>query len=246
MPGFDARLNAAVRLVDELGRVTSDGFDQLVLPALAELVGADMVTSNEVGITPGSIRYSEYPKDTLPAAAMQVWPVVAHEHPLIQHYRNTRDGRALRLSDVLSVTQLRRSALFGEFFSVLSVKHQMAVTIADVHNSTVFGMALSRTGQRDFSASDQLLLTLLRGPLVQGRLRARQRSATSIAAQRLAALTDRECQVLEMVAEGRTNVAIARKLDRSTRTVAKHLEQAYRKLGIASRAEAAAILARAR
>lgn len=51
-------------------------------------------------------------------------------------------------------------------------------------------------------------------------------------------LTDREMIILARVADGATNAAIARGLGMSPRTVAKHLEHAYRKLGVSSRAAA--------
>ncbi len=54
------------------------------------------------------------------------------------------------------------------------------------------------------------------------------------------ALTEREQQVLELVAAGRTDAAIGHLLGCSTRTVGKHLEHAYRKLGVSSRAAAVA------
>ena len=53
-------------------------------------------------------------------------------------------------------------------------------------------------------------------------------------------LTGREARVMELVASGRTNVAIAHALEVSPRTIAKHLEHIYRKLGVASRAAAVA------
>ncbi|HZY77309.1 MAG TPA: LuxR C-terminal-related transcriptional regulator [Jatrophihabitantaceae bacterium] len=52
------------------------------------------------------------------------------------------------------------------------------------------------------------------------------------------ALTERELVILARVADGDTNSAIARGLGMSPRTVAKHLEHAYRKLGVSSRAAA--------
>jgi DNA-binding CsgD family transcriptional regulator len=54
----------------------------------------------------------------------------------------------------------------------------------------------------------------------------------------MADLTDRELQLLELVALGNTNTAIARKLGISPRTVAHHLDSAYRKLDVTSRAAA--------
>ncbi|MCU1621341.1 MAG: liaR5 [Frankiales bacterium] len=53
-------------------------------------------------------------------------------------------------------------------------------------------------------------------------------------------LTSREREVLDLVAEGRTNVAIGHVLEVSPRTVAKHLEHAYRKLQVNCRVQAVA------
>jgi DNA-binding CsgD family transcriptional regulator len=61
----------------------------------------------------------------------------------------------------------------------------------------------------------------------------------------VAGLTDREVQVLDLAAQGRTNTAIARIIDVSPRTIAKHLEHIYRKLGVTSRAAAVYRTARA-
>ncbi|MCW2500544.1 MAG: liaR5 [Frankiales bacterium] len=55
-----------------------------------------------------------------------------------------------------------------------------------------------------------------------------------------AQLTQRELEVLGLVAEGRTNQAIAHALEVSPRTVAKHLEHAYRKLDVSCRVQAVA------
>jgi DNA-binding CsgD family transcriptional regulator len=58
-----------------------------------------------------------------------------------------------------------------------------------------------------------------------------------------AALTPREREVLGLVAEGCTNAEVARRLWVVESTVAKHLEQAYSKLGVHSRTAAVARLA---
>ena len=54
-------------------------------------------------------------------------------------------------------------------------------------------------------------------------------------------LTARESEVLDQVALGLTNQAIGHALGCSPRTVAKHLEHAYRKLGVACRVSAVAV-----
>ncbi|MBE2320257.1 response regulator transcription factor [Solirubrobacter sp. CPCC 204708] len=51
-------------------------------------------------------------------------------------------------------------------------------------------------------------------------------------------LTDRELEILQLVAEGHTNSRIARQLWVTEQTVKFHLSNTYRKLGVANRTEA--------
>jgi DNA-binding NarL/FixJ family response regulator len=53
-------------------------------------------------------------------------------------------------------------------------------------------------------------------------------------------LTPRELEVLRLVATGRTNRAIAADLVLSEKTVARHVSNIFRKLGLSSRAAATA------
>jgi pimeloyl-ACP methyl ester carboxylesterase/DNA-binding CsgD family transcriptional regulator len=60
----------------------------------------------------------------------------------------------------------------------------------------------------------------------------------------LGALTRRELQILELVADGLSNEEIAIRLYLSTRTVERHLSNVYRKLGLSGKAARAAVAAR--
>jgi DNA-binding CsgD family transcriptional regulator len=60
---------------------------------------------------------------------------------------------------------------------------------------------------------------------------------------RVERLTARERQILEQVILGKANEEIALELGIARATVAKHLEHAYRKLGVPNRTSAAAVLA---
>jgi DNA-binding NarL/FixJ family response regulator len=71
---------------------------------------------------------------------------------------------------------------------------------------------------------------------------ARRRPAAD--APGLPGLSAREREVVALVAAGRTNPAIAEELFLSVKTVETHLRNVFSKLGVASRAEVAAIFAR--
>ena len=64
--------------------------------------------------------------------------------------------------------------------------------------------------------------------------------AGSTDTKRSAGLTDRECEVLRLVATGRTNREIAAELVISEHTVARHLQNIFMKLDLSSRAAATA------
>jgi DNA-binding NarL/FixJ family response regulator len=54
-----------------------------------------------------------------------------------------------------------------------------------------------------------------------------------------AELTDREVEVLRLIARGRSNREVAERLVISPKTVGRHVENLYRKIGVSSRAAAA-------
>jgi len=69
----------------------------------------------------------------------------------------------------------------------------------------------------------------------------REGAATSSSRLSHAALTPRETEVLSWLAKGKTNRDIADILGMSPRTVNKHLEHIFEKLGVETRAAAAAL-----
>ncbi len=231
----------AVALVDSLADLDDPaGFAAIVLPGLAALVACDVLTYNEIG-PGGDTRYADYPVGALDPATRLVFAAHVHEHPLVTHYRATGSGEPVMISDFLSRYQFHRLGLYAEFFRPIPVEHQIAINLP-CRDQEVIGIALNRA-RRGFSEQDRALLSVLRTPLLNALLRARSRqqarhALSVIAPDSPAGMSEREIQILQLVADGRTNAAIARTLDVSPRTVAKHLEHIYRKLGVSSRAAA--------
>jgi len=81
---------------------------------------------------------------------------------------------------------------------------------------------------------DEYLLRLLEGEIDDDRTLLRRKLT----------VTEREAEVLLWIARGKSNRDIAEILDLSPRTVNKHLEQIYAKLGVENRASAAALAVR--
>ncbi len=71
------------------------------------------------------------------------------------------------------------------------------------------------------------------------------RNQSAITERDFSALTDREHEVLELVAEGLTNRAISAELDISENTVKYHIASIFNKLDVQSRTEAVVLAARA-
>jgi len=232
----------AVVFVDSLAELDDPaGFAGIVLPGLAALVGCDVITYNEIGPAQGQTRYADYPAGALDPATQPVFAAHVHEHPLVNHYRATGSGEPVMISDFLTQQRFHRLGLYAEFFRGIPVEHQVAVSLPGP-DQEIIGVAMSRA-RRDFSDEDRALLSVLRAPLIAALLRARRRRQagqvfTAMACSGLADLTEREIQILRLVADGLTNVSIAHALETSPRTVAKHLEHIYRKFRVSSRAAA--------
>ena len=92
-------------------------------------------------------------------------------------------------------------------------------------------LQLSYVGQ---VASEEILLRLVEGEFENDNL----------VLKRKLQLTQRESEVLMWIARGKSNRDIAEILNLSPRTVNKHLEQIYAKLGVENRASAAALAVR--
>lgn len=181
---------------------------------------------------------------------LEVWGRHAHENPLLQNYLRTQDGRAMRFSDVVSSEELHALPLFQNLYRPLGVEHQLSFTLP-AGPQRVLAIALSRSDP-DYSDEERDLADRARPFLIQAYLNAIAYDSLSTAAAApepatpllesllAAGLTQREAQSLRLVALGRSNQHVAAALGISHRTVGKHLERSFRKLGVSDRSTAAA------
>jgi len=224
-----------------------DEFRVGLLVSLRRVVPCDWISFNDVGPDPASTAAVVDPP--LPEWTFDAFARHAHENPLVAYYLRTRDGRATRFSDLVTQAQLHELALYRECYGPIGLEYQIAFTLPHTPER-VLGVALGRRSH-DFSDGERDFLERARPHLIQAyrnavryteavaRADAPRVSPPDARALTALGLTRRQAEVLSLVATGAADREIARRLEVSHRTVAKHLERSYRLLGVASRSEAA-------
>ena len=166
-----------------------------------------------------------------------------HEHPLVRAHGRNPSAVTQRISDLLPDTLFRRTPLFNDYYRAIRVDRCMAVPI-HVRKDVIVSFVLNRSG-RDFSDRDRACLESIRphlGNLYRiTRVTESPRAAWGVPPVDPPAdprLTDRERQVLDWLAGGKTDRDIAEILGISFRTVHKHLQRVYEKLGVENRTSA--------
>src|SRR5919202_5954529 len=136
----------------------------------------------------------------------------------------------LRITDVVSQRASRRSTFYALVAKPSGIEHELKLWLPAPPGHARF-LELARGPGPNFVERDRALLALIRPHLARVRARWELRA-------RVECLTERELEVLQLVAEGLTNREIARWLFISPATVRTHLEHVFRKLGVRSRAAA--------
>jgi DNA-binding CsgD family transcriptional regulator len=169
-------------------------------------------------------------------------------HPLLRYYLVTGDLTPQQVADVPSgMAGPRARAQWAELSRCHGIEHQLAIPLPPGTE----GLRWFVLGRPDAFGADGMHLARRVQKLIAGldrhaaALRQWQRRAPHPEAAAVATavatdirLTPRELSVLVLVADGLTAAAVARRLIVAERTVHKHLERAYAKLGVSDRVSA--------
>lgn len=226
-----------------------DEFPKRATLGLAKLVPADLVVYTEIDLTNG--RASAY-MDQQAMLDLEVFGRLAWQHPVIAYTARTGDTAPRAISDLLNGPSFRQLELYQDFFKANGIEDQLSIGIK-ADRSRLIGVAFNRQ-RPGFGTAERERLRLVR-PLM-ARLyhdlawRARierllnwlslveglESPREQVVARRL---TLREMEVVALAGRGLTNKEISARLDVSSRTVQKHLEHVYDKMGVRTRAGAA-------
>ena len=229
----DKRLVMVNRLAWELGGVQGpDGLLDAVMPMLLELLDGEVAGLNQIDVATGRALLRTEPQ--LVPDAIAALSAHLSGHPIIAHYRiRVGETRPVRMGDLVADREWLNSAVYAEVFRPYGTERQLALPLTPFGHVRPCGYAVNRSG-RDFDDGTLELAAALQPALI-----ALHRAAgvnLSVDDEREAArdrvgLTARELQLLSLVATGMTAQAIGHVERISPRTVRKHLEHIYAKLG---------------
>lgn len=237
----------ALTLVGEvIGLLDLEELCHGLLRALRYAIPAEWCALNELPADlPHTVSITE---PAAPAEMHTAFARYGEQNPLVAFYLETSDGRATRFSDVVTRRELHSLDVYREVYAPLGVEYQIAFTLPGSSTQRLLGIALSRA-KRDFTATERDLLNLARPYLIQAYRNAVAHTALArgvgrqlvLSDLRELGLTERQAQVLRLVAMGHSDESAAATLAIAPRTAQKHLEHCYRTLEVSDRSQAARV-----
>jgi DNA-binding CsgD family transcriptional regulator len=240
--------NLHSRILDLLGEVMGlldlSEFRDGLLIALQDMLPSDYISLNQVASEPG--RNWSVVQPPVSAAHFATYYRLAAQNPLADHFLRTRDGRPLRVSDIVTPEQFHATDLYREFYAPLQIEYQIAWALPS-DDQHILAIALSRR-EHDYTDLERQFLTVARPYLIQAYRNAldyTNRSEptphgpdeTALAAL---GLTPTQAHILRLLSVGRSITDIAHDLHVAPRTVNKHLQRTYKTLGVTDRFAASA------
>lgn len=226
-----------------LGGIDSeDELTTAVMETTAELIDNDEAGFNEVDLDTGHARVDVYPRFTIPPQLQAQLLGAIAEHPALAAMDRNGCTWPLRLSDLVPFDRFAHTRAYAVMFEPRGLRHQLVVPLRVTAGGRT-GMAYSlNRGDRDFTDAELWMAAALQPVLAahHATRKARRPSDEHTHAAAAFRLTRRELEILSLISSGMTAVAIGHALRISPRTVRKHLENTYAKLGIHDRLHAVA------
>lgn len=129
------------------------------------LLDGDLTGLNFIDVRNSKLPYIEMtPGSRAPHKDPQLYEAFERhipEHPLINYFQRTGDGRAVRLSDFLSDREFHELGLYRECFRHAGIERQIAISL-EAEGDIIVGIAVTRDHHRDFDSDDVAIFDLLR------------------------------------------------------------------------------------
>ncbi len=240
----------ALRLLTRLEEQSGDleCFAHASVMALNEFVASELATMSVCDLVTGDRQVVGLSRVRIGANDVACFDRHFFSHPLVLHHGLKRGAATQGISDLLSRREFHQTGLYAEHYRRIRLEFVIAVPIF-MEGRTLISIVLNRRGL-DFSERDHQRLDLLRPHLAFLFRQACVAAGASLSASKAVALapvqavplpaelTLREGEVMHWLSCGKTDAEIAALLSISPRTVQKHLEHIYVKLGVETRTAA--------
>ena len=234
---------AALGFVNDVASALNDedGFVRSAAPGLRQLVASELTTLSICHLVSGRRTVHGDAAGSIGPAERECFDHHFREHPLVQVHGELLHPHVHRISDSMPLSAFRRTPLYADYYRRIGIDHVLALPVHQ-SNGWLVSWVLNRRGH-DFSDREAALLDQVRAPLARlfeqtGWTSGAARTDRPPALSALAPLTPREREVLQWVAAGKTDRDIAAIVGSSVRTVHKHLQHIYAKLGVETRTAA--------
>jgi DNA-binding CsgD family transcriptional regulator len=228
-------LHAALGSLRAIGEdcAAPGGFARQGIACLAGLIGSELTTLSVCDLDSNHRSVVSDAPGAISSRQIEVFDRYFPEHPLVRAHGRNPGAVTKRISDLVPAEAFMETPLYNDYYRPIGIRHTMALPIYVDRRllvSFVFNRASSAFGEREVELCETL----------RPHLSNLYRLAGADGPAAGAALTEREHEVLEWVAAGKTNRDIAAILGARPRPIEKHLERIYEKLGVETRTAAAA------
>lgn len=228
-------MRAALDTLHAIGQDCVDGgdFARRGVQCLPRLVSSELTTLSVCNLDSGHRRVVCDQPGVISRRELEVFDRYFYDHPLVREHGRNPTAVTRRIEDLLPDSAFQRTPLFNDYYRAIRIDHVMAVPI-HVDRHVLVSFVVNRS-KRGFSDRDRERVEVIRPHLGHlYRLSARKNEAL----EEIEALTARERDVLGWLGAGKTDKDIAAILAISPRTVQKHLQRIYEKLGVETRTAA--------
>jgi DNA-binding CsgD family transcriptional regulator len=217
-------------------------------------IGAEITTLSECDLVSGRRTVVTTPGVSIGTADRACFDRHFNEHPLVRFHAHAGGRTTHRISDSIPFTRFRNTSLFNEYYRHIGIDHAIALPVY-VDERLLVSFVLNRL-RTDFTDREVAWLDNVRDALAALYRNARLLQAAQVMEDDPPALSDarmerwrltpREREMLRFVALGKTDREIGALAGVSVRTVHKHLQRIYEKLGVETRTAAVMRVVRAR
>ncbi len=229
-------MRAALDTLHAIGEDCADSSDfaRRGVQCLPRLVSSELTTLSVCNLDSGHRKVVCDQPGAISRRELEVFDRHFFDHPLVREHGRNPAAVTRRIEDLLPGSAFQRTPLFNDYYCAIRIDHVMAVPI-HVDRHILVSFVLNRS-KRSFSDRERERVEVIRPHL--GNLYRLSAPNNDALPELAAPLTVREREVLNWLGGGKTDKDIAAILTISPRTVQKHLQRIYEKLGVETRTAA--------